>query len=185
MPNELLYELSEWGSVDEVAIAYEGLGKTITNNQKVYQIWLYASIAFVFFGIVWLQALLSTGEWMFTPLVFIFLGASFYWAFVTTKESYWKLPLSNGRYVFILKNMPSEEEVDELIDAIYAQRDIYLNEEYGVINPLINYDVHLDNFKFLKRLDVWDEERYKMEKDKLDATFGQKKQLIGFSYQQK
>jgi len=186
-PRELLYEVSSWGNLNETAFPFEDLTKSITNYQEAYSIWRYLKWLFVYLGVIWLftgisgsSKYASSGESLLLSLFMVGLAIFFTWIYKYTQEHYWKLRLTNGTYLFIHKNLPSEEEVDKFIEAIYAHRDEYLISVFGEINPRINYETQLNNFKYLQYLQVWEEEEYTAAKEKLDEACGQKARAIGF-----
>ncbi len=186
-PRELLYEVSRWGNVDETPIPFEDLTKSITNHQEAFSIWRYLNWLFLYFGVIWLftgivghSPYASSGESLLLSLLLFLLAGFFFWMYKYTQEHCWKLRLTNGTYLFILKNVPSEENVDEFIETIYDRRDEYLIPVLGEINPRVNYETQLENLKFLQYLRVWEEKEYTAAKEKLDEACGQKPRAIGF-----
>jgi hypothetical protein len=186
-PRELLYEESRWGKVNEIPIPFECVTKSITNQQVVNNYWLVIGLFFAYLGMLFLYGAffdkekdLTQGESLMTSLVMFMIAGAFGGLYQYTKEEFWKLRLTNGTYLFILKNMPSEEEVDEFIETIYARRDEYLIPVLGEINPRVNYETQLENLKYLQYLQVWEEKEYTAAKEKLDEACGQKPRAIGF-----
>lgn len=187
-PRELLYEESRWGKVNEIAIPFEDLTKSITNHQVVDNYWLFPCLFFASLGISFLNDVffekakheLSQGEYLMTSLLMFMIAGIFLGVYLYTKQEFWKLRLTNGTYLFIHKNVPTEEEVDEFIETIYARRDEYLIPIFGEINPRINYETQLANFRYLQYLQVWEDEEYTAAKEKLEEACGQKPRVIGF-----
>lgn len=70
--------------------------------------------------------------------------------------------------------------MDEFIEEIYARRDEYLIPIFGEINPRVNYETQLANFRYLQYLQVWEQDEYVAAKEKLEEACGQKARVIGF-----
>ncbi len=181
---EILYAISEKGNSNEVSIPFEEIHKTKLTQHVAKQPWLIAGSALILSAMLFLLVPEKSSFQTETKLLMIIMGVVCFSIYYLTKEKYWKLQVASDSYLYIHKEIPNHNTVDKFIDTLFLSRDSYLHKEYGNINPNLPYESQLNNFKFLKKLKVWDENEFQLKVEELDKTFNRQTHIKGFNTSQ-
>ena len=115
------------------------------------------------------------GVWQF----FMVLTIISLLCFIVIYRKVWKIKLSNGTYIFLLKSKPDKNEVDIFIEELLAQRRKYLKETYFHVSKNLAYEPQLKNLQWLRKIEAINGIEFKEKKNELDNLFNFEKK-IGF-----
>lgn len=165
--NKVFYSIKEKGDLNEVDVQYEYLTKTKMNAQTNKVGWFFFGILFNVVGLSYILMFLGESTYQIGGLTFMIIGLIFLWIWHKTKEYFWKIKLTNDTFMYIHKNIPSDEDVNKFLDELYIFRDKYLIEEYANFPINLTYDQKVQNLNFLKHLEAINKTEYDVRIKKL------------------
>ena len=179
--SKLFYNISKFGNGNEIDIPYENL-----NGEKVN----YESGNYIFLAIAILSYLIAIaiqislyrgvdGE-KFAGLFWAGIGTVFLIIHFISRESFWKIRLTNDNYIYIHKNIPSNSATDQFLSDLMKCRNEFLKENYAIIDENLSYEGQLNNFKWLKSINAISKEEFDQKYDELKKCVKPDKQNIGF-----
>ncbi len=166
-PNSLRYEIDRIGRSQSFDISFEHLYKTLLldRTSKVEHLFL-AVMLIGLSGAFYFQAV-ATAFWL--PLVLFAAGTGLVAYYFLGATPYLKVKITGNRYVVLRKNTPDSDAVKVFLEQLFEARDAYLIEEYGQINTRLTYEYQLEQFKRLRRLQVWSKRQFREQKQQLES----------------
>lgn len=172
------------GNKNEFDISYESI---LSNTYDVKK----SNIAFFIFSIFFYLLSGATYYWRFVEGDKTVEGeASVCWFIIGTLllifafksiENIWRINIANNQFIKIYKKKPNEKEVNDFITGMFKQRNKYLNEMYGKINPHLHYDKQYNNYLWLKNMEVIDEIEFESKIRKLEIELGKQSNKISLN----
>ena len=107
-------------------------------------------------------------------------GAALLAYYYYSKQNYWKIILANNGFIFIHKNLPSENHIDTFYADLIACRNDYLLSSYGQIDKNLDYAEQLKNLQWLKRLSAISPAEFESKYNLLQKTISPDKREVGF-----
>ena len=179
--NKVFYKSSKLSNESEVNVPFEEL----TNFKESHIISnFYVLLASVFLLLFSLVSIISRNDKDSDPRVWKCLTISFLissFVYYVTRENLWKIKVQNGTYLFVYKNIPNKNEVNNFIQLLFEQRDQYLKETYSELNRNVSYEAQLNNLQWLKKVEAINKAEYEKKLEELNSLLNLKqKVVIGF-----
>lgn len=168
---KVVYQCIRFGKINQLSIPYEELtvdkGNHITQIKHINiyvrgSVYL-ATISFFF------RDLLYFSPNLYLIFIFVFLGITAFHYIIC--ENVWKIRLQNSTYIFVNKKLPNENEVDEFIENLFKQRNIYLKDTYFHISKYIPYEPQFKNLQWLRQIEVIDSKEFDAKRQELEKMF--------------
>jgi len=179
--NKVFYKSSKLSNESEVNVPFEEL----TNFKESHIISnFYVLLASVFLLLFSLVSIITRNDKDSDPRVWKCLTISFLissFVYYVTRENLWKIKVQNGTYLFVYKNIPNKNEVNNFIQLLFEQRDQYLKETYSELNRNVSYEAQLNNLQWLKKVEAINKAEYEKKLEELNSLLNLKqKVVIGF-----
>jgi len=179
--NKVFYKSSKLNDESEVNVPFEEL----TNFKESHIISnFYVLLASVFLLLFSLVSIISRNDKDSDPRVWKCLTISFLissFVYYVTRENLWKIKVQNDTYLFVYKNIPNKNEVNNFIQLLFEQRDQYLKETYSELNRNVSYEAQLNNLQWLKKVEAINKAEYEKKLEELNSLLNLKqKVVIGF-----
>ena len=181
--SKLYYKITKFGDSNEVDVAYESINGDKVSSTSSNGFLLGVSIVLYIVGIMTHINSYSYGENRdpYLGLFWVILASILMIIYYFSRNNFWKLKLSNGKYVYFHKTIPNAKETDKFIESLIESRNQYLKENYAVIDENLGYEGQLNNLRWLKSLDVLSKDEFNQKYDHLKQTVKPDKSDIGFS----
>ncbi|MGJ8593124.1 MAG: hypothetical protein ACSHXF_11275 [Aquaticitalea sp.] len=180
--SKLFYNISKFGDSNEIDIPFENIDGEKVSFKSSNGFALTASIILYCVGIMTHIDSYSYGDRRdpYLALVWFALGTIMLVVYFFSKKDLWKLKLSNNSHLFIHKNIPNEEKTNEFLSDLIETRNIYLRENYAIIDENLNYENQLSNFRWLKSINAISKQEFEEKYSELKRTVKPDKTNIGF-----
>jgi len=171
--SKLFYNLVKYGNGNEVDIPYENIdGEKVRSSTTNYLLFVVAiGCLALTIGIGYIGVMTTEVDLYFLAICFGVLAFGVFVYYWFTRETYWKIKLSNNTYIHFLQNVPDEETTEKFISELIKSRDIYLRDNYFVIDENLNYVDQLQNFRWLKSINA-------ITKKEFDEKYSELKKLV-------
>lgn len=97
-----------------------------------------------------------------------------------TRESFWKIKLSDGRNLVFHQNIPDYNLTEKFIEELFNARNVFLRKNYMLVDKNLNYEGQLNTFRWLKSMHAISEEEFDNLYTELKETVNPLKNNIGF-----
>lgn len=179
--SKLFYNVSKFGNANEVDIPYENLNGEKVSHKSTYHTFLIIA-AVIYLIAIAIQVSLyrgGTGE-KFAGLFWAAIGTIFLIIYFISRESFWKIRLTNDNYIYIHKNVPSKTATDQFLSELMKSRNDFLKENYAIVDENLSYENQLNNFKWLKSIDAITKMEFDQKYVELKQSVKPDKPTIGF-----
>lgn len=85
----------------------------------------------------------------------------------------------NGYLIDFYDKNPSEELLAEFLDSLKSKIHEYLKEKFSAIDKDVAFEKHIENFNYLKEMEIIDQKEYEKLKEELKSK---KPDIKGFKY---
>lgn len=168
--SSLTYEVHTPGQSQSYDISYEHLHKVVLTDKRSRIELLILGLAMLGLGTTsYFDGHVVAGANAFFEWSLLGSGLLMLLFYLFGATSYLKLKLSDNQYVVLYKSKPDAMAVENFIHHLYEERDAYLINEYGTINTRLTYNYQLEQFKRLRRLQVWTEAEFKEKCQELEG----------------
>lgn len=119
-----------------------------------------------------IRLIFSNDAYLFNSLVIsfsiIFLSALTFYAYFATKTRYYLIELEDDTQLFVLYNSPSVEEMNRIIDTIYAARKNNYRANYFYINYKNSKSDELNKMEWLRSEDLITPSEYEVVVEEIE-----------------
>ena len=180
--SKLYFNISKFGDGNEVDIPYENLDGDKVSFKSTNGFALTVAILFYVVGTATFISsyLYSDNGDPYLAIFWLSIGTVMLVVYFATKKEFWKVKLSNNSYVYVHKKIPSEEKTNEFLDELIKTRNLYLRENYAIIDENLNYENQLSNFRWLKSISAITKEEFDQKYEELKKTVKPDKPNVGF-----
>lgn len=175
------FELTDYGvkmcyksptKTNEVEVSY----KSIKGDQeRMLEGYLTFYIIFRICTIGWIVSYFASlaVDWVTEKdtLVIILLGFTSLIIYYFTRQDLIKVSLDNDTKLYFFKNRPTENEVNNFIDAMIERRDELMRSMYLDFDEFDSYENQKHNLNILFNYKVIDQEEFQNEKKRLKEMF--------------
>lgn len=168
LPASLRYETHRIGNSQAFDISFEHIYKTILTDKTSKVEHLFLSIMLMGLGAAIFFQGGNTAFWL--PALFIFTGVALVAFYFFGATTYLKVKITDNRYFVLRHNNSDSKQVAKFLEQLFEERDTYLINEYGKINTRLTYNYQLEQFKRLRRLQVWNKRQFKEQCKLLEST---------------
>ena len=166
-PSSVVYEIKTQGQSQAYDISFEHIYKVVLTDQQARPGYLWLGMMSLFLSAL---TYLDTGGLVGWPWVFMVLsGFLLLLLYRWSKVTFTKVKLSDNQYLHFYQNAPDKATVQRFLVELFKQRDAYLIEEYGTVNTRLSYNYQLEQFKRLRRLQVWTQAEFEAKCQRLES----------------
>lgn len=180
LDTKLHYKTSHIGSESEGIIAFENLSKEkMTYKSTNSMILIISILIYGFSGI----GFYFRNEKDFDPNMWIasaFPATILLVIYFVMNENSWKIRTHNNGYIYLLKNKPNKNIVDDFIKSLFDNRDNYLIEKYLNLDPNLSYETQVNDLKWLLTVEAITKTEFDKYYQDLKLLYAPKKGIIGF-----
>ncbi|MBX2827542.1 MAG: hypothetical protein KTR22_05235 [Flavobacteriaceae bacterium] len=171
--SKLYFNMVNYFDSNEVVVSFENIDgikvQSSSSNQTMLLLaglGLFGVVTFLGFGFYYsINELIILGYASAVITLALFV---IYWL---SRESFWKIKLTNGNYLYFLKNVPNTNTTDAFIAELMKSRDDYLRESYFFIDENLGYEDQLQTFRWLKNVNA-------ITKKEFDAMYTDLKKIV-------
>ncbi|MCC9070149.1 hypothetical protein LNQ49_00825 [Flavobacterium sp. F-65] len=180
LDNKLHYKTSYIGGESEGIVAFENLSKEKMTYKSSNSIILLISI--LFYGIAGIGYYFRDEKdsdpnmWIASTCTATILLIIYF----TMNENSWKIRTHNNGYIYLLKNKPNKNIVDDFITTLFNDRDNYLIEKYLNLDPNLSYETQVNDLKWLLTVEAITKTDFDKNYQNLKLLYAPKKGTIGF-----
>lgn len=180
LENKLHYKTSYIGGESEGVVSFENLSKEKTTHKTTNNIILALSLfILVLAGMSFSYRNDKDSDpemWIaFTILGIVLLAIYFF-----MNENSWKIRTHNNGYLFLFKNSPNANVVNEFISKLFIERDKYLKEQYLSLDPNLSYETQVNDLKWLRNVEAISKKEFDEYYSDLKLLYAPKRGIIGF-----
>lgn len=180
LDTRLHYKTSYIGGQSEGIVAFEDISKEKITNKSTNPIILLISL--FFFGLAGLSFTWRNDKDV-EPYMWIahaFMAVVLLTIYVVMRENSWKIKTYNKGYLYLFKNKPNENVVNEFIATLFSERDNYLKQTYLNLDPNLSYETQVNDLKWLRNVEAITKEEFDKFYGDLKSLYAPKKGIIGF-----
>lgn len=89
--------------------------------------------------------------------------------------------LTSGASIFIHRNIPDKETVDNFIEHLFKTKNQYLRETYYRLDRNLSYENQYNNLKWLMKHEIITKDEFEFKYGELKELYNFDKKTIGFS----
>lgn len=102
--------------------------------------------------------------------------------FLFKSENSWKIKLRSGAAIYVHKNIPNKETVDQFVDYLFTTKNQYLRNTYLNLDKNLSYENQYSNLKWLMSSEIITHEEFEAKYSELKELYNFDKKSIGFGY---
>lgn len=179
--SKLFYSVSKFGNENEVDIPFENINGEKTSYKETNHTLLLFAIIIYLVGIGVVISLMKNGtEGNYGGLIWFGIASLLLILYWMSRKNFWRIRLANDSYLYIHKNIPSQNEADKFIQELIKSRNTFLKESYASIDQNLGYENQLNNLKWLKSINAITKKEYDDKYSELKQSLNPNKEDIGF-----
>lgn len=167
LPSSLRYETQRVGNIRSFDISFEHIYRTVLTDKVAKTQHLFWAAVLNGLGAAFYFKGGAMTLWI--PFLLLTIGTSLWGYYHWTARLYLKVKIMDNRYFVLRKSSPDATTVEHFLEELFERRDAYLINEYGQINTRLTYNYQLEQFKRLRRLQVWNEEQFEEQCQQLES----------------
>ncbi|MEP2990926.1 MAG: hypothetical protein ABJN61_11675 [Flavobacteriaceae bacterium] len=180
--SKLYYNYSKFGNSTEVDIPFENIEGSKTSHRVSHNIILAVSAVFYLIAVAVYYSYSNGGNgerfaWLFWGVIATVVLGSYF----LTRDSFWRIRLSNNSQIYLHKNIPNLSVTTKFIEEIIDARNTYLIEQYSFVDKNLDYDKQLNNLRWLRSIDVINKEEFEIKYAQLRNSINPNQSGIGYS----
>ena len=142
---------------------------TITRECKTNKLFLWVAVTFGLILILTLSDIFRIGFAIYMVLVFFstILFIIFLVLTILSRRKMIYLSTLSGYLIDFYDKNPSEELLAEFLDTLKSKIHEYLKKKFSVIDEDVTFEKHIENFNYLKEMEIIDQEEYEKLKEEL------------------
>lgn len=102
--------------------------------------------------------------------------------FFFKSENSWKIKLRSGAAIYVHKNIPNKETVNQFVDYLFTTKNQYLRNTYLNLDRNLSYENQYNNLKWLMSSEIITHEEFEAKYSELKELYNFDKKTIGFGY---
>lgn len=184
--SKLYYSLTKFGNKNEVIIPYEEIsGEKVSQTSTNFTLFTLSLTVFLVGVVIAGIAVLlaepneASGLVIFGS-VLMTIGALLFILFLYSRESFWKIQLSDSRNLFFHQNIPDQAKTEHFISELLNSRNVFLRQNYMIVDKNLNYESQLNTFRWLKSIHAINQNEFEDLYNELKKTVDPLKTNIGF-----
>ena len=115
-------------------------------------------------------------------IVFSLVGIFAFIYFIMKSENSWKIRLRSGASIYVHKNIPSKESVDEFVEHLFTTKNQYLRNTYLNLDRNLSYENQYSNLKWLMSSEIITHDEFEAKYSELKELYNFDKKTIGFGH---
>ncbi|MGH1336407.1 MAG: hypothetical protein ACRBFS_09795 [Aureispira sp.] len=167
LPSSLRYETQRVGNTRSFDISFEHIYRTVLTDRVSKMEHLFFATILNGLGAAFYFQEGAIASWL--PFALLAMGTILWAYYHLSASSYLKVKITDNRYFTLHKNSPDAAIVERFLEELFERRDAYLIKEYGYINTRLTYNYQLEQFKRLRRLQVWNEQQFEEQCQQLES----------------
>jgi hypothetical protein len=184
--SKLFYSSTKFWNKNEFFISFEDIvGEKVAHVSTNSNLFI-ASITSFLMGILMVVLMLLVADEVIDVTAFsiglglTLVGVILFIVCKKTRESFWRIKLSDGRNLVFHQNIPDYNTTEKFIAELFKARNTFLRKNYMLVDKNLNYEGQLNTFRWLRSIQAITEEEFDNLYTELKETVNPLKNNIGF-----